>query len=846
VSGASGAGRAAPSPLAATLFVASGACALLYQVLWQRHLALLFGSGAVATAVTLAAFFLGLAAGSLVLGRVVARAARPLRAFGWMEAGAALGALLVAATAVAWRALNAQWGALAEATPEARLAAKAAFALLALFPASFLMGGTLPALAEHAVRGGRALAPVGTALYALNTLGAAAGALAAGFVLPQALGYRGAALAASGLGLVVGLVALAAGGRGAGPAPLPPAEPPPGPPRPRRLSRQGFALAAWSGFAALALEVLWTRTYAEALQNSSYTFSLLLAIYLLALAAGALLAHALARRVRSPAAWTRGLAVAAGLAAAASPTLIAALVPSPDAVGGGRGFAAYLWDAALRVGGMVLPVGLAVGTVFPFLLAREAGEGGGPAAPVVGRLLATNTAAAIAGALAAGFVLPPLVGAWPACVLLGAGYLVFALDLAPRRERRGAQALSNTGILALLVLLGVLALAQDEAARRWRARPGETVLDLEEGPSGTVAVVARGDDLKLKLNSAYTLGGTAEPRWERLQAHLPLSLHPAPRRVFFVGLGTGITAGAALSHPVERVVATEIAPEVVRAARRHFEPWLGGLFEHPAVEVVAEDARTVLEATGERYEVVVGDLFLPWKRGVGLLFTVEHFARVRERLAPGGLFAQWLPLYQLDREEFLAVARAFLAAFPDATLWRGDFFARRPIVALVGRRDAAPLDGDAIAAAWRALEAGGATRHGASAPAIPFLLYAGRLDGARATIETAPLPTDDRPWIEFRAPRSQRARAAREATAFVGEALLAFQRGLLEATPPESDPLLAGLSGPGRDLVRAGLALYAYAVHDAGGDTAARREAFKAFVRHTRAAERPALGDWVR
>jgi spermidine synthase len=264
------------------------------------------------------------------------------------------------------------------------------------------------------------------------------------------------------------------------------------------------------------------------------------------------------------------------------------------------------------------------------------------------------------------------------------------------------------------------------------------------------------------------------------------------------------------------------------------------------VRLVAEDARAVLGAQTEALDCVVGDLFLPWKRGVGLLYTVEHFRAVRERLAPGGVFAQWLPLYQLDRDEFRSVARSFLEAFPDATLWRGDFFARRPIVALVGTRDAPPLDPEAIARGALALEERGAWSHGEAAASVPFLLYAGRLAGGADDLAQAPRCTDDLPWIEFSAPRSERGRKARKEAAFSGRALLDFERALFAATPPDRDPWLARLRPAERRLVEAGLELYAFAVAGRDGDLAAKSEAFRRFVRLVPAERRPSFDDWIR
>lgn len=849
-------GGHAPPGAAAGLYLLTGTTALLYQVLWTRELGLVFGGGGEAAAATLAAFFLGLALGGAWWGRRAPGLARPLRAFGWLEVGVSLLALGALGLVPLYREVLVPALGLLEAPSGLRLLARLLLAGLVVGPPAFLMGGTLPVLGEHAVRSGRSLPGAGSLLYALNTLGAAAGALAGGALLPRALGYRGTYLVALGLGTLagglavwLGRVAPPSGGRGgrtppeAAGAPLRVPVAPPG-------AGAGLlgAVALYSGLATLALEVLLTRMFAQALQNSLYTFAVLLAVFLVALAAGAGGAHLLVR-ARLPAGPTlRALLLLSGVAAALGPWWFAERVPPPRAFVLREDFAAYLTEVGRHVAEVAGPLAFLLGLVFPFLLRAESERRPGlaRAAPgrLLGRLLALNTLGALLGALLGGFVLPGLVGTWAAAAALGLGY--FGLALRPARTPR-AWAL-NAGVALLGGLTVAVARAQPRAEAVWTLRPGERVLARYEGSAGSVAVVELGADLKLRLNSSYTLGGTSEPRWERLQTHIPLSLHPAPRRVLYLGLGTGITAGAALDHPVERVRVAEIVPEVVQAAREHFAPFARGLFAHPAVEVLEEDARTVLAADPGPYDAVIGDLFLPWKRGTGLLFTVEHFEGVRRRLAPGGVFAQWLPLYQLGREEFHSVVRSFLEVFPRAALLRGDFFARRPVAALLARADAAPIDAAAVEARWRALAQAGALEEAEGLTALPFLFYAGALRRGHGPFGAAPLSTDDHPWVEFQAPRSQRARAAGSAGAFVGAQWLALQRELYAALPPEADPWWAGAGRARHRALHAGLALYAYAEADARGEAgrADRRTALADLLRLLPAADRPPLGAWVR
>ena len=654
-------------------------------------------------------------------------------------------------------------------------------------------------------------------------------------MLPRLLGYRGAYAAAVGTSAVVGLVALALARGRSDPAPA--AEPSPEPAQGRRFV---LALAALSGFTALGLEVLWTRMVALAIVNSVYAFTAVLVAFLAALALGATLARVLARRVADPAPALQVLLGLAALATLFSGTMFRVVTGSPPAIGRAADFGAYVFSVAGVLALSIVPAALAVGLVFPFLLKVEEARGAGPAGARVGRLAAANTTGALLGALAAGFLLPAALGLWASISLL-AGLYGVALLFAPGASPAGRLSGAAAGAL-VLAMAGLHALGDAPAGERWDLRKDETVIARYEGSAGSVRVVKRRGHLKLRLNNSYTLGGTAEPRWEHYQAHIPLCLHGEPKRVFFLGMGTGITAGAALRHDVEQVRVAEIVPEAVQAAREHFGPWVGGLFEDPRAEVVAEDARTILRGLDDTYDVIIGDLFLPWRRGTALLYTQEHFAAVRARLAPGGLFAQWLPLYQFSEEAFHGVVASFLAVFGEATLWRGDFFGSRPIVALVGRVGNEPWDHERTIARWSALERDGAVDIGPGAATLPYTLYAGRI--------VAPVPgsrrlTDADPWIEHAAPIQQRAWAAGVARPFIGQPLAAYEWRLLTETAPDEDPFLTRLDKVQRRYVLGGMHLYDYAVYRGREETERRTEALWGYFWAVPEELQIRRGEWV-
>jgi spermidine synthase len=354
---------------------------------------------------------------------------------------------------------------------------------------------------------------------------------------------------------------------------------------------------------------------------------------------------------------------------------------------------------------------------------------------------------------------------------------------------------------------------------------GETLRTIIEGAHGIVTVVEAGDDLQLRLDNYYVLGGSAAATNERRQGLLPLLLHPDPRRVAFIGLATGITASAGPALGVPETTVIELVPEVARAARTHFASWNGQLLARSDVRLVLDDGRRYLAASRDHFDVIVSDLFIPWHASAGNLYAREMYATVAQRLAPGGVFCQWLPLYQLTREEFDIIVRTFLTVFPQASLWRGDFYPDRPIIGLVGQLTPRRIDIARVSERLLRLPAWSRDALLAS-PRGLLMLYAGHLTAVADLFAAAPLNTDDRPLIEFLAPRLTRMTTTGDKDWFTGEALAAFYDTLDARLLGAPDALLP-LSDEVTAARRAGTALYHYALAAARHDdlTAARWQA---------------------
>ena len=472
--------------------------------------------------------------------------------------------------------------------------------------------------------------------------------------------------------------------------------------------------------------------------------------FFLGLAVGAAVGGRLAGRPRRPWRWAAGAEAAVALLA-----LPALLLPH---------WTGWVWPA-LGPDALVGAAGGAAGGAAKFLLSAVAAAakpaGGAATGRLWGRLLAINGVAGWLGAEVAYRVLMPSAGLYPAFAAVGAGLALAAAAAALLREGRdGVSAAFGAAAAACFALwcgTGTLGRLPTVSPRL-----GFEVLDERIDREGAVAVVAHPSfGRAILVSNQYLLGSTSAAADQRRQAHLPLLLHPAPERVAFVGVATGITPGAALDHSaVRRVTAVELSPAVVEAARDHFAAENGGLVGDPRADVVTEDGRTYLAASPGRFDVIVGDLILPWSPGEVRLYSREHFAAAERALRPGGLYAQWLPLYQLTPEQFRTIRDTFLPVFPRAEPVRRGFGVRSPAVALAGWRGGAGTDWAAVRRRCAAARADGlldpAVRHAGAVAMLHLGPAAGFGDGPRTPLDVrTPLNTPDRPRVELDAGRER-------------------------------------------------------------------------------------------
>jgi len=842
--------RAASAKAVYLMVFFSGFAGLVYQVLWMRQLGFLFGNTSHAAAATLSAFFAGLAAGSRFWGRRSGGATNPLRIYAYLQAGIAVTALLYfAVLGVSYLVYPPVYRAVG---PGALLVTvKFLLALLLVLPPSFCMGGTIPVIGQYLIRRQDSFGTTSALLYGVNILGGGLGAFLTGFFFVYLLGARATCLLAMAMS---GMVAAAAFrmSRRAGVA-KDRAESDYARRQQKRdrkrkekeAAKSGSAADRWavrsvcflSGFCVLALEVLWTRMFAQIHENSVYSFSSVVVIVLVGLALGALIASRLARLDIPPMRVLAALTVGSGIILVLSPWFFVFVTNGMQAIAVQRSFLSYVLVVFLEGSATVGVVAVVFGTVFPFLMKAEEKYAFLPG-DSLGRLSAVNTAGAILGSLLCGFVFLGAFGMWRTTQLIAAAYLAAGI-LLPTAWDKGDKIVKASAGMSLLLLFTFLSPAglpvtgrpadPDEVAGV-PARPEERVLKTWEASDCTVtAAENERRDVFIKINSHYSLGSAGARDHQVLQARVPLLVYPRTRSIFFLGMGTGITAGAALSpefKELKRVVVCELVPEVITAAKEYMTDFRGadprgedltnGLFDDDRVEILVEDGRHYLMATSEKFDMINADLFLPYRNGASSLYSREHFLSVHERLNPGGVFVQWLPLFQITEDEFGIIANTMLEVFDQVTMWRETFHPGAETVALVGHRDPAPLPPSTIDASAKKIAA---VRYRTCDSLIEFLyhldldpqtimlFYCGNLTAAKELFEGRPVNTDDRPLVEYMTPRSLR-RADQLTPKFVGPKIARLVDEMQAICPPEVDPMLMNRTAENRRLPAAGAALH--------------------------------------
>jgi len=775
--------RRARHALFGLLFIVSGAAGLVYELIWVRQLYQFFGSTIHSVTTVVAAYMGGLGLGAYVLGRRADRHANPAALYGSLELAIGVFGLL---SPWVLRGIGVAYLGLARGLAPGLWAGtgiKFVFAFVVLLVPTFLMGGTLPVLTRafagdrsDELRGELAL------FYGLNTVGGVLGCVGAGYLLIEFVGLRVSALATGAVNLALGGAALALartpvaerGGVAAVGEPV--FTPDPGAAT-RRLATWLIGITA---FASLLYEIAWTRTLILVIGSSTYAFTTILACFLLGIGLGSLVAVG---RGRAP----RELLVRAALVQGAIAVLASLLFPffralpvyvvatlqvpffSPVAL---------LGLHALAVAVVVIPPALGMGLSFP-LLAELASERAGATGREVGRAYFANTLGSIAGAAVTGFLLIHLIGSERTLVAGVVVNAVAATALAWWVHQEGQPEGRSPVRERLPLALALVALVVTVATPSWSSRLldrgavvyGRASMDAEEldqylrgygseqlffreGWNSVVSVWRDGNQAWLKVNGKVDASSVADMDTQVMLGLLPALAQAHPQRAFVVGFGSGATVRTLADVPgVARVDVAEIERAVLRASRL-FRDANRDVLEDPRVHVIEDDARSALMLAETPYDLIVSEPSNPWIAGVASLFTRDYYRVVARRLAPGGLFCQWLQMYRVTPGAVAVVIGNLRAVFPHVEIW----FSNASDLMVLAANEPIRWDRARIATLLR-----GNTRTGQAARswlrvASPEDLLGYFLLGDRGTASLAGGAafdhTDDVPALEFQAARS--------------------------------------------------------------------------------------------
>ena len=653
--------------LVLAIFVLSGAAGLVYEIVWSRQLVLVFGNTTQAVSAILTGFFGGMAIGAWVGGRVADRVRSPLRMYGILEL---LLVVVVLATPLTFGLIDDVYRGIYPALEGTPLLAivRLVLAVLALGPATVMMGATFPALVRHFSRD-RELGAAFGRLYSANTIGAVAGTLAAGLVLIEMFGLSGA-LRVGVLGSgIAGVIALLLDRRS-------PARVEPHPARPEAVARRASApspqhrrVSIWlpllvafaSGLTSLGYQVTWTRLLSSGTGSLTYVFTVILSMFLIGIALGASIFNSIRARMGDP---VRVLGWSQFLVAALAVGGLVLVISQPRAFNPAEPLAA-LGDLFLTAGLVVLPATIVMGIAFPTAseLLRDAEETAGRES---GSLLASNTTGAILGSLLIPFLLMPLLGSPVIVVALALVNVAIGLVLLlrARPDRVGAAVGAVVAVAIVVVALQPGAIEQPNEARI-RAQ-GWTLFESREDEIASVQAGQGGSTPELWVGGTSMTLLTIDAK---LMPLLPLMARPDAERALIVAFGMGSSYRSALIAGL-RTDAVELVPSVPRMFGYYYED-AEQVLADPEGRVVIADGRNHLELAGERFDIIVTDPPPPIQSsGVSVIASLEYFEAGRDHLTDDGIMMQWTP-YGTTEADLKEHIRTFTSVFPHVLALRG-------------------------------------------------------------------------------------------------------------------------------------------------------------------------------
>ena len=657
----------------ALIFFLSGTAALIFEALWFRLAGLSLGNSVWSASLVLAAFMGGLAVGNLIVARRHQAVRRPLRLYAVLEATIGLAGFAVVVLLPLFPGLLGPALANLTDTTVVLNSVRLIIAFAVLMVPAIAMGATLPVLVSALSRQESNFGASVGWLYGWNTFGAMLGVIAAEVLFVPALGMLSTGLVALTLNLVAAFISLRLAEAEEPREAASPAEESPGL-APDSVARRYIAIAFVSGAVMLALEVVWFRFLLLIRDGTSLIFALMLAIVLGGIAAGGLIAGALFEKDERAYRW---LPHSAALSAA----LIVATYWGYDFVSAIRnvqdvsvtffiGFAMFL----------MLPVSVLSGVIFT-MVNRAVKDTYQSPARTTGTATFFNTTGAMLGSLAAGFVFLPKLGMENTLFLAAATYGGIILLVPGALAANGQTTAMRFGPVAVaLVTVAVFPFGLMERTYlndKVANLPEHTLVSSREGLLQTLRyyrVDQYGEPKYYRLaTNGYSMSATSTlaKRYMKLYVYLPIALRPQSKEALLISFGVGSTAKALTDTAgLEHIDVVDISKDILEMSSVVYEERENPLNDE-RVAVHVEDGRFFLNTTERRYDLITSEPPPPKIAGVVNLYSQEYFELIRERLAPGGYTTYWLPVWQLEASDTLAITRAFCNAFADCSLWNG-------------------------------------------------------------------------------------------------------------------------------------------------------------------------------
>ena len=715
------------------LFFGSGCAALIYEIVWLQLLQLVIGLTTISLGVLLGTFMGGMCLGSWILPRLISARRHPLRVYACLELGIGImGIALLWAMPSVERIYTSHGG-----LGMSGMAFRGVTAAICLLPPTMLMGATLPAMSRWVETTPQGVSWLGF-FYGGNLAGAVFGCLLAGFYLLRVHDMAWATYVAAAINGVVALMGFALAAR----APYRAAESFSGSERVSgsltpsasgggRESKP-FHSPAWpvyltialSGLAALGAEVVWTRLLSLTLGGTVYTFSIILAVFLLGLGIGSSLGSLWARATDQPRralGWCQLLLIASVGWAAYAIAYSLPYWPVNPSLSSSPWFTFQL--DLVRCLWAILPAACLWGASFPLALAGAAARGQDPGR-LVGGVYAANTVGAIVGALGFSLIIIPFAGTHLAQrLLIGLSAVATIIMMSSLRSKWVNGGLGMAAALGLAALLiwrvgpapwGLITYGRFMATFGDRLAPGvrqEKDVPPEggspdifatfvgEGLNGSVAVTKWSSGVR-NFHSAGKVQASNDPhdmRLQRMLGHISALAHENPESVLVVACGAGVTAGSFVVHPeVKRIVICDIEPLVPKFVAPMFDVENYGVVRDPRTEVVFDDGRHFIRTAREKFDVITSDPIDPWVKGCAALNTVEYYEMCKAHLKPGGVMSLWIPLYESNRETVKSVIATFFKVFPNGILWSNDADGSGYDAVLFGQVEPTRLDLDQL------------------------------------------------------------------------------------------------------------------------------------------------------